>query len=145
MTLFEIRGRITPEKDKMNIKHSFAVPKGVTGLKITYSYSPKTVENENEAVEIIKKYFSDYNEKLTKDPREYLPVKNLVTISVDDADGYRGAAHRQDNDQVHIISEDFASPGFIKGKIGEGQWDIVLNVHCVKCNVDYFLKAEGEV
>lgn len=145
MLIFETAGKIKPEQDKTNIEHFFNVPEGIKQLKITYSYAPKTVENEKDAVEVIKKYFLDYNEKLTGDFTDFLPVKNLVTLSIDEGRNYRGAAHRQDGFQEHIISEDFASPGFFKGKITEGEWDIVLNVHCVKCDVDYNLKVEGEV
>ena len=42
----------------------------------------------------------------------YLPIKNLVTVSLDSSREYLGAAHRQSNKQEHIISPAFSSAGF---------------------------------
>ncbi|MDE5983942.1 MAG: hypothetical protein K2H13_01635 [Eubacterium sp.] len=125
--------------------HRFDVPENVKVLKIKYHYSPKTLENREKAVAIIHNCFDKYDETLIGRPADYLPVKNLVTLSLDGCGIYRGAAHRQDDTQEHIISADFASPGFMKGKITAGEWDIVLNVHSVSCDVDYEIEIEGEV
>lgn len=144
MTLFETSGLLTDKNDKTNITHEFTVPDNIKALKITYNYSPKTVESRENEISIIKKYFDDYNETPDSPLESYLPVKNLITLSVDDSENYRGAAHRQDNFQSHIISKDFASPGFTAGEIQAGKWKIILNCHCVKCDVRYNLKAEGE-
>ena len=80
----------------------------------------------------------------SENPIDYLPVKNLITLSLDENGKYRGAAHRQDDVQHHEISADFASNGFFKGKIEEGVWRIALNVHCCACKVSYNLKITGE-
>lgn len=145
MLLFSANGRITTDNDKTNLVHKFNVPKGIKVLRIKYSYSPKTLENEGNAVSIIKECFDKYDEEQPGRPADYLPVKNLITLSVDGCGVYRGAAHRQDDTQEHIISADLASPGFTKGTIDEGEWDIVLNVHSVSCDVDYIIEVEGEV
>ena len=78
---------------------------------------------------------------------KFMPLLNLVTLSLDDSRSYRGAAHRQAAFQEHIISEKSASPGFIKGKIEKGQWQIVLNVHALvteKCVCEIKIEAGGE-
>lgn len=144
MLLFSTKGRITTANDKTNLMHRFDVPSGMKTLKIKYAYSPKTLENREKAVTIIHNCFDKYNEKMTGRPADYLPVKNLITLSLDGCGVYRGAAHRQDNTQEHIISADFASPGFTKGAIDEGEWCIMLNVHSVSCDVDYTIEIEGE-
>lgn len=144
MLIFSTKGKITIDNDKTNLIHRFDVPSGVKIMTVKYNYSPKTLENREKAVSIVKDCFEKYDETLIGKPAEYLPVKNLVTISIDENGNYRGAAHRQANEQTHILSEEKASLGFIKGKINEGEWDIVLNVHSVSCDVDYDISVEVE-
>lgn len=144
MTIFQAKGKITVANDKTNLIHRFDVPEGIKALKITYSYSPKTLDDREKAVAVISKCFEKYDERIITRPADYLPVKNLITLSADCNGEYRGAAHRQDNEQVHIISEDKASPGFIKGRVDALEWDIMLNVHSISCDVDYQILVEGE-
>ena len=145
LTLLEKQGRVTPKDDKTNIFLDFNVPNGVEKLIIDYSYSPKTVENRAEAVKLISEGLEKYLGKdNNENPLDYLPVKNLITLSLDSNGNYRGAAHRQDDVQHHEISKDFASNGFLKGKIESGVWRVVLNVHCCACEVSYSLKVSGE-
>ncbi|MCC8072713.1 MAG: hypothetical protein LIO62_01100 [Clostridiales bacterium] len=143
MQLFKAKGKITTANDKTNLTHRFDVPENIEKIVIKYSYSPKILENREKAVGIIRDCFEHYDETMQGRPADYLPVKNLVTLSVDDNGIYRGAAHRQDSEQEHIIGIDFASPGFTKGKINAGEWDIILNVHSVSCDVDYTIEVEG--
>lgn len=144
MIIFSTKGKITPANDKTNLIHRFDVPQNIKSLKIKYSYSPKTLESREKAVEIIKSTYEKYDEVLHGRPADYLPVKNLITLSVDCNGRYIGAAHRQANEQEHIISRDFSSCGFVKTEIEAGEWDIMLNVHSVSCNVDYTIVVEGE-
>ncbi len=145
MLIFSTKGKITVANDKSNLIHRFDVPENINKLIIKYTYSPKTFENREKAVELIRNCFDKYDEILVGKPSEHLPVKNLITLSIDENGNYRGAAHRQDNEQEHIISADFASPGFIKGTPQAGDWDIILNAHCVCCDVDYCITVEGEI
>ena len=144
MSIFEKRGTITPAQDKTNISFAFDVPKGVSALNIDFSYSPKTLENEEEAFRLVSdalnKYFGADN---GKDPHAFLPVKNLITVSLDDPNGYRGAAHRQPNEQHLVIAAEGSSPGFLNREVPAGSWRVMLNVHCCACDVDYILKIGG--
>lgn len=144
MKLFEAKGRITPSNDKTNLIHRFDVPDGIGKLIINYSYSPKTLEDREKAITLIRDSFKQYGEPILGRPADYLPVKNLITLSVDCNGRYIGAAHRQANEQQHVISESFASPGFTKSGIEAGEWDIMLNVHYVGCDVEYSIIVEGE-
>ena len=144
MLIFSTKGRITADNDKTNLLHRFDVPENIKSLTISYSYSPKIFENREKAAAMIRSCFEKYDERLTGRPADYLPVNNLITLSVDENGKYRGSAHRQANGQRHIISEDYASPGFFKGEIQPGEWDIMLNAHCVCCDVDYTITVEGE-
>lgn len=92
-------------------------------MKIEFSYSPKNLDDEEKA----HKYIDDGFEKYAPEPYrkgykpwyEYLPVKNLLTVSLDSPDGYIGCAHRQDSRQTHIISETESSRGFNKNEASE--------------------------
>lgn len=141
MILLKKTGIVTPKKDKTNLFFDFDVPNGIKKIMIDYNYSPKTVENKAEALALIEKKMKQYGAGGATE--DYLPVKNLITLSLNDENGYRGAAHRQADVQHHEISESFADAGFIKGKIGGGTWQIALNVHYCACDVHYNLKITG--
>ena len=150
MILKEKQICLCPKDEKSERIIPFDVPEGVCRLFITYSYAPKILEDKEKSYELIKENLvRDAGEDWDKytDYEEFMPLKNLVTLALCSADGsYRGAAHRQADNQHHEISEEFASPGFVKSKILAGQWSLRLHVHalvtdeCI-CNV----KIEGEV
>lgn len=145
MVIFEKSGKILPEQDKTNIALEFTVPIGIKKLIIDYSYSPKLLEDEDTAYSLLEKSIEKYLEKEHgAKPQDFMPVKNLITLSLDENGNYRGAAHRQADIQHHEISESFASPGFIKGEIKSGKWQIVLNVHCCASEVNYTVKISGD-
>lgn len=144
MLIFEKSGRISPAQDKTNIPLEFTVPKGIDKLIIEYSYFPKKVYDAN-ARELLEKSIEKYlGEGSGAVPEDFMPVNNLITLSLDENGCYRGAAHRQARIQRHEIGEDFASPGFLKGKISAGIWRVVLNVHCCVCDVSYMIRITGE-
>lgn len=147
MLLLSEEFQVTPENEKTNISFPFTVSEGTESLKITFSYDPKVLEDDDRAKMLIenniKKDAGDYADEYTS-WQEFLPLKNLITVSLDDTKGYRGCAHRQDKDQIHIIREDFASRGFHKGRPEAGQWKVVLNLHgIVTESVNCKLKVEA--
>ncbi len=147
MILLEKELEVFPENEKTNISFPFEVPEGVNALKVTFSYSPKVLYDDERAKMLIENNIKkDAGEYADEYPswEEFLPLKNLITLSVDDTSGYRGCAHRQAEYMEHIISEDFASPGFNKGKIQGGKWRAVLNIHGVVTEkTDCKLKVEA--
>ncbi|MDE6659432.1 MAG: hypothetical protein K2K01_04900 [Eubacterium sp.] len=145
MLIFEKTGKVLPEQDKTNIPLSFTVPDGIEKLVIDYEYSPKILDNEEKATKLLEKSIEKYlGLEYKAEPKEFMPVKNLITLSLDENGNYRGAAHRQADKQHHEISRDFASAGFEKGEIKSGIWTLVLNVHCCACEVDYNVRITGE-
>ena len=145
MIIFETAGKVLPEQDKTNIPLEFTVPEGIEKLMIDYEYSPKKLEDEEKAEKLLAKSIEKYlGDEYKAEPQDFMPVKNLITLSLDDNGEYRGAAHRQADKQHHEISKEYASPGFIKGEIHSGKWQVVLNVHCCACDVNYRIKVAGE-
>lgn len=147
MILLQKEFQVFPENEKTNIDFAFDVCEDSKSLKITFSYAPKILEDDNRANILIEnnikkdagKFAHEYS-----DWNEFKPLKNLITVSVDDPDTYRGCAHRQDKDQVHIIREDFASRGFHKGAIQKGQWKVGLHLHGIvteKVNCSLMVEA----
>ncbi len=138
-----------PDDEKSTRYIPFIVPEGVRKLCITYSYSPKILEDKEKSLELIKEnLIRDAGEDFTEytDYGEFLPLKNLVTLSLFSPEGIRGAAHRQADKQYHEICEGFASPGFLKGGISAGQWSLRLNVHALVTDIcTCKIKIEGEV
>lgn len=144
MVILEKSGVITPDMDKTNIEFEFDVPGGVLVLNIDFAYSPKTLENEKEAVGLISAAFEKYLGRGNgRNPHDFLPVNNLITVSADDPLGYRGAAHRQPNEQHLVIAAENSSPGFLNREMTAGKWRVMLNVHCCVCDIEYDLKISG--
>lgn len=74
-----------------------------------FTYDPPTPP-EPVAVEAVKAALARYARAVVqKDPYAYLPVYNLVTLSLDDPAGYRGAAHRRATEQCHRLTAESAA------------------------------------
>ncbi len=146
--LKETETYLRPDDERSNRYIPFTVPEGIKKLFITYSYSPKILEDKEKSYELIREnILRDAPEDVNRYPdyEEFLPLKNLVTLSLDSPDGFRGAAHRHDENQYHEINKDFASPGFLKGEIISGQWTLSLNIHAVVTDIcTCRIKIEGE-
>lgn len=141
MIILNTSGKIATSQDKTNISIPFFVEKGVKKIIVEYSYSPKTVDEALAKVQIadcLKKYGIDGHSV-----DEFLPVKNLVTLSFDDTNGYRGACHRHANTQTIVIAQNDSTPGIVNAPITSGEWVVMLNVHSVGCEVEYNISITG--
>lgn len=144
MVLLNKSGKITLDENKTNIVLPFEIKDDFKSLKISFEYSPKTLNDKAKEIKIAEACLKEYDEVQEGNIDTYLPIKNLVTLSLDSSREYLGAAHRQSNKQEHIISPDFSSPGFFKTDIAKGEWTIMLNIHSISCDVDYNITVEGE-
>lgn len=146
-TLLDTRVHLTPESEKMNISLVFCVPAGAEKLRITYSYAPKELSGtagEHLAEECLLRDAGAFRGEYAE-AASFLPLKNLITLSLDDPHGYRGAAHRQAPKQEHILTASEASPGFYAGAISAGEWTLTLNVHALVtefCDCDIQIECE---
>lgn len=142
-----VEGKLTPSCSRTQITYSFNVPKGCSTLKARFTYWPKELEDESETKRLINEGLTKYVDKKAleiykKNWKSFAPLKNLVTISLDDTNQFRGAGHRHSSDQYYIISADEASPGLVKGEIIPGVWKITISVHCIiTVNCDYKLQV----
>lgn len=143
MKLFSAQGVATINDSKTNIKYVFEVPNGISKLTVKYSYNPKTVEDRAEALALVNAGLKQYQMNGIN-PESQLPVKNLLTLSFDENGKYRGACHRQANEQEIIIAENNSTPGIFNREIEAGEWAICLNAHYIGCDVNYEIEVEGE-
>ena len=123
MIVFSTNGKITPEDDKTNIKHTFTVGAGVKSLTVNAMKKYKVESLNSEA---------------------FFPVKNLVTLSFDECGNYRGACHRQPNEQIITIAPQNSTPGIFNREITPGEWDVVLNIHYAGCDIDYEIEIDAK-
>ncbi|GMQ59009.1 hypothetical protein AN1V17_34060 [Vallitalea sediminicola] len=148
-----ITNMIYPKDSKTNITHNVKIDNDFDSLTIEFCYSPKKLLDMEKAkiyveegldIFVPQEYRDDYKNDYGR-WEDYTPLLNLVTLSLDDeSDEYRGCAHRHSNNQIHIISNEFASPGFIKGEIIKGIWKFVINVHAVVTEqCEYQIKVTG--
>ncbi len=144
MNLYSQSGIITTAMDKTNVELKFQVPQGIKSLTVKYSYNPKVVDDKELAYSAVVNSMKKYDVGFAN-PEAFMPVKNLVTLSFDECGEYRGACHRQPNEQVIFISDKNSTPGILNRSIRSGEWKIVLNVHFVGCDVNYNIEVEGEV
>ncbi|MFC0334972.1 hypothetical protein ACFOLF_18675 [Paenibacillus sepulcri] len=134
--LIDIKTTVKPEDSRTHIRYPFTLDQPAHALRIRFEYSPKLLEDDSKARRLLEQSMELY---VLPEQRElaiagidrYLPLSNLITLSVDDPDGYRGACHRHDPKQQFLLSHSEASPGLAKGRIGAGEWTITLSFHSI--------------
>lgn len=102
MELLRWNGDLAPEDSKSFRAHRFTVPVGTRGIRVSLAYA-----------------------------RGGDLPHNLVTVSLFDPFGFRGAGHRFAPRQEVLLDGGTATPGFIPGAIPPGDWTVELDVHCV--------------
>ena len=135
-TLLDIKDSLFPEQSRSTVYHSFTLDAHCSELIIRFSYTPKALADEAATDAMIDEGFARYilpedQEALLPLRQEVKPLVNLVTLSLDGPDGYRGAAHRHDPEQEHVVRSADSSYGFTDGPMLEGMWRVGVSVHAV--------------
>jgi len=148
-TILLAEGKLTPSCSKCHITYAFELNNDSSRLDIYFSYEPKVLDNIQKSKELIcqgiVKFCEGKHEELEQ-WEKYLPIKNLLTISIDDRDTFRGCAHNQLEHQHLFITKNNASNGLIPGNIAVGQWKVTISVHAAVteiCNYKLHI-TEGE-
>lgn len=138
---------VQPQMSKQNIRHKFTVDKALAEMEIRFSYTPKKMENEAEmralALDCLEQYAPGEYKNGYAPLEAYLPLVNLITLSLDDPNGYRGCAHRHDPVRVHKLTANSASPGFFIRDLPCGEWEAVVSLHAVITDCTYTLEIFG--
>lgn len=136
-TLICVEGNLTPSCSKSHISYTFNLKNECNRLNIDFSYEPKKLNDIDKSRELIQEGICNFvqdeqeREKLMSSWETYLPVLNLLTVSIDDSLKFRGCVHRHSPEQHLFIMEKLASDGLIPGKPGPGQWTVTISVHAV--------------
>jgi len=134
-TLIFAEGKLTPACSKSHIKYTFNLPVQSRRLNIDFEYQPKKLFDEERSKMLIqeglRRFCENPDENELNSWKSYMPLSNLLTISIDDPKGFRGSVHRHTPVQHLFITEDAASPGLIQGSLPEGQWSVTISVHAV--------------
>ena len=146
--LFETSAYVPPEKTDHCIPIDVFVDAPYDRLEFTYHFEPLYVEPREFALELIRKARRKYvPEEYTggyPSETDFLPLKNLLTLSFDDETGtFRGSAHRGEPDQFCFVEEGDATPGLYPGKINRGYWRVTLLGCSIVTDLHYTLKVEG--
>lgn len=145
--LLDVKGQVKPICSKSHISYWFELPDKVETLHLIIKYSPKKLEDKLKAkpliIDAIGKFIEEeHQEAYLQKWESYLPLQNLLTLSVDDPVHSRGAAHRHDPEQHLYISELDASPGLVAGTLIPGQWRVTISLHAIVTEIcDYSLQV----
>ncbi|MCB0113051.1 MAG: CehA/McbA family metallohydrolase, partial [Caldilineaceae bacterium] len=88
---------------KRHIPHVFSLPDGVSRLKIHLHF----------------------------DPAQAGDARNMLTLTIFDPNGFRGAGHRGGQDHVVEIRPDGATPGYLPGPLPAGAWTAQIDSHMI--------------
>jgi len=114
-TIHETISRTLGASDsKQNIPFSFTIPPNTTQLKISLSFSPWLVDNH----------------------------RNMLTPTIFDPNGWRGAGPRQGARHEVLISNTFATPGYLAGELPVGTWTVIVDTHMIMPGIPLQLEIE---
>lgn len=147
--IYSTKQVLTEHDNKTNIECPFVIENELVKMEIHFMYSPKELDDNDKAFGFINEGFAKYApepyRKGYKKAEEYLPVVNLLTVSLDSPTGYVGCAHRQSPQQIHCFSETECSRGFVPQKLISGEWKVTINVHAlVSDQCEFTLEIFGE-
>lgn len=147
--ILDVQDCLHPAQSATNVELPFVLETAQQSLTIEWEYWPKVLSDDDLARRMLNEGMEHCVEEQDRAQfpiHEFLPLVNLVTLSVDAPDGYRGCAHRHDPQQLHVLREEDSSLGFDDGAILPGTWKVVINVHAVvtePCNFHLKVTAEG--
>lgn len=117
--LLRTEGHLWPHQARTFVCFPFDVPPGTGRLRIRF-------------------YF---------EPAKSGPYNNLLTLSLFDPHGFRGAGHRHAPAQEIVVDPAEATPGFLAGPVVAGRWLLEIDCHAVldspSQGVDYGLLVEA--
>ena len=145
--LLEIEGTLGPGDSRSHIPFSFDLSTRATSLELEFSFDPARLEDEARVGELASKAAGLFGLTASEAAaRVRGGILNLLTLSLDGPEGFRGCAHRHGRRQLIRVGVSEASPGFMPGPLGAGTWRLVISVHCVvteRCDYRLVVRAEA--
>lgn len=152
MLLFKTAGTLHKCCMKSHITFSFYISEEkayeMDKLMIDFSYTPKCELDESKKKSIRESTILKLHPRVKADYSDILENAiycNLLTISVDDAIGFRGNYHKHFVKEPIFIGRLNATKGFKPGPIKEGNWKVTISNHAILTDdITYTLKIWGE-
>ncbi len=117
MKLIELRSSLSGRDSKKHLEFPFDVAAGTTQLHVNLDYSPIEIPG--------------------------VAGSNLLSLSLFDAEGCRGAGHCRPINRIDL-SAVAATPGYVPGPLQPGRWVVVIDTHMVLpgTTLDFALDVE---
>lgn len=134
MVLLQQQYQWTPQDTAHDIPFAFTCPQDVQGVFIRFRFSPGKELVETICIPQIEDALTRYYDRYPRDiqpmeAEQFMPIKNLITISLAREGIYLGNAHRWAPEQEHLITTAQASLGFVPPQAMEGDWTGMLHLH----------------
>lgn len=102
---WEQRLTLTSDDGKRYLEHSVEVPPGTAALRVTLDFAPVVSGG----------------------------VRNMLCLSLFEPGGFRGAGHRHRLETPHevVLTERWATPGYLPGPLTPGCWTVEVDTHMV--------------
>ena len=119
---YHFEDRLTARDCKRHISHPFVVPAGSEQIDIDFRFEPHAAHG----------------------------VSNLLTLTVFDPSGFRGAGHRGGARHQARIGSTAATPGYLAGPLPAGEWSAQIDTHMimpgepVRCWLDVTISERAE-
>ena len=114
-TIIDMHGKLYPAQSATNVAFPFTLDAPMDSLTIEYAYWPKVLSDDDLAKRMLgegMEHCVEEQDRAQFPIHEFLPLVNLVTLSVDAPDGYRGCA-QQKRDMCKHVSFFFRRCGYL--------------------------------
>ncbi|KGX86644.1 CehA/McbA family metallohydrolase [Pontibacillus litoralis] len=146
--LFETTMSLNKSADQSHVMFRFFVPNGMDNIEIEFSFDPVMEEHYENVKEMIEEHVKYYDPNLLNNEnaiKKMMPLRNLLTISVDDPIGFRGSCHRWEPISKIVVQDEDSTPGMLNRETKSGMWNIIVNCHSIvtdECKVH--VKIDGK-
>jgi len=100
---YHFEDTLTTHDCKQHISHQFDVPAQSEQVEINFRFTPADRHG----------------------------IKNLLSLTVFDAHGFRGSGHREDASHRACIGTTSATPGYVPGPLPSGVWNVQIGTHLI--------------
>ncbi|NCA66690.1 MAG: hypothetical protein EOM87_01350 [Clostridia bacterium] len=132
MKLLEITKTYDQSAETTHEYFAFIVPSGIKELQIEFSFSPwKGGEDGLYEIKQTLKEQAPYYNFSEAEAKRYLPLRNLIEVSLDSPMELLGSAHRHGCNHNFFINKNQATYGFNPSVIYEGEWQLSLSFSAI--------------
>lgn len=113
MVLLQEQLHLTLTDSKRHLRFAFHCPEGARGLRVEWRFAPSGGGD----------------------------IRSMITLSLHDPRGVRGAGHRHGARHVVELGEHFATPGYFPDPLPPGRWEVALHTHLVAADTEGELRV----